>query len=109
MVAEQERSPSTSPGSREEFALSLQRRGQAAKGLEQDLLTEVPMLYGSPGSMEPEGDPGILLVRIHQEELQRRNGGGGPGPGRRSDVSLPFERMTAALPFVLLLLLILLD
>jgi hypothetical protein len=95
--------------SAEEFAGSLKRRGQAARGLEQDMLTEVPPLYGSPGAMEPGGDPGILLTRLHQGELLRRNGGGAaPSSGRRSDVSLPFENMAVALPFVLLLLLVLL-
>jgi hypothetical protein len=101
---------STSPESAEAFAASLKRRGQAAKGLEQDLLTQVPMLYGSPGSMEPEGDPGILLARIHQEEMLRRNGGGAPPHSRtRSDVALPYERAMLALPLLLLLLMILLD
>ena len=98
------------PKSLEEFAASLESRGRAAKGLEQDLLTAVPMLYGSPGCMEPQGDPGILLARIHQEELQRRHGGGGPPHSRtRSDVLLPFERVMVALPLLILLLLILLD
>ncbi len=93
----------------EAFAASIKRRDQAAKGLEKDLLTEVPLLYGSPGSMEPHGDPGIVLARIHQEELQRRNDGGVlPSPRVRSDVSLPFERTTTVLAFVLLLLLVLL-
>lgn len=90
----------------EDFAASLRRRDQAARGLEKDLLTEVPLLYGSPGSMEPQGDPGIVIARLHQEELQRRNDGGLPPSKRaRSDVLLPFERATAILPFVLLLLL----
>lgn len=83
---------------REEFAASLARRSRAAKGLERDLATEVPLLYGSPGSLEPEGDPGVLLSRVHQEELQRRNGGAvSSSSRRRSEVELPFERMTAAI------------
>jgi len=98
------------PESRAAFAASLKQRGKAAKGLEQDLLTKVPLLYGSPGSMEPEGDPGIVLARIHQEELLRRNGGGAPPhPRTRSDVALPFERAMLVLPLLLLLLMILLD
>jgi hypothetical protein len=80
-------------GSAEAFAADLKRRGQAAKGLERDLLTKVPILYGSPGSLEPHGDPGIVLAKIHQEELQRRNGGGLFGSSRaEDDVRLPFER-----------------
>lgn len=80
-------------GSPEAFAADLKRRGEAAKGLERDLLTKVPLLYGSPGSLEPQGDPGIVLAKIHQEELQRRNGGGVFGSQRtEADVQLPFER-----------------
>jgi hypothetical protein len=60
--------------------------------------------------MEPEGDPGILLARIHQDELLRRNGGGIAGsPRRRSDVALPFEHLTGALAVALLVLLLFLD
>jgi hypothetical protein len=93
--------PSASP---EDFAASLKRRGEAAQGLERDLLTQVPLLYGSPGSMEPEGDPGILLARIHQEELQRRNGGGVFSSSRtRSDVELPFERTISMLAVLIFL------
>ena len=67
---------------------SLKKRGKAAHSLQQDLLTEVPLLYGSPGGMEPQGDPGIVLARLHQEEMQRRNGGGVPRSLRkRSDVA----------------------
>jgi hypothetical protein len=93
-----------------DFAASLVRREQAAKGLEKDLLTEVPLLYGSPSSMEPHGDPGIVLAHMHQEELLRRNGGGAPPSSRTgSDVSLPFERTTAILAIVLLLLIFFLE
>lgn len=82
-----------SPGSAAAFAAEMKRRGQAAKGLERDLLTKVPILYGSPGSLDPHGDPGIVLGKIHQEELLRRNGGGVFGSQRTvSDVRLPFER-----------------
>lgn len=88
----------------DDFAASLKRREQAAKGLEKDLLTEVPMLYGSPGPMEPRGDPGILLARMHQADLQRRNGGGVPPSSRkRSDVLLPFERTVVVLAVVIFL------
>ena len=94
----------------EEFAASLKRRDKAAKGLEKDLLAEVPLLYGTPGSLEPHGDPGILIAQLHQEELQRRHVGGVlPSSRKRADVSLPFERATAALAFALFLLLFLLD
>lgn len=91
----------------EKFAAILKRRGQAAQGLERDLLTEVPMLYGSPGGLEPQGDPGIVLATIHREELLRRNGGGASQSSRKpSDVALPFEGATAALAVVLFLLIL---
>lgn len=93
-----------------DFAASLRRREQAAKGLEKDLLTEVPLLYGSPSSMEPQGDPGIVLAHMHQEELLRRNGGGAPPTSTaRSDISLPFERTMAILAIVLFLLIFFLN
>jgi hypothetical protein len=80
----------------------LKRRGQAAQGLERNLLTEVPLLYGSPD----KADPGILHATLHREELLRRNGGGIPeAPGKTSDVALPFERSMAFLSVLLLLLL----
>ena len=91
----------------EGFDASLRRRGDAAEGLERDLLTEVPMLYGSPGKLEAEGDPGVVLARIHREELLRRNGGGIlSAPSNRSG-SLPYERATGALAVLLLLLIFL--
>lgn len=87
------------------FAESLKRRGDAARGLEQDLLTEVPLLYGSPGTMEPRGDPGIVLAQLHQDELLRRNGGGASRkPARRSDVALPFEGAISTLMIAFFLL-----
>jgi hypothetical protein len=93
----------------EAFAESLNRRRQAAHGLERDLLTEVPLLYGSPGGAPdgpPQGDPGIVLARVHREVLLRRNGGGIPArSGRRSDAVLPFERATVALAFLVFLFL----
>jgi hypothetical protein len=96
---------SVPPGSPEEFARALRQRRQAAQGLEQDLLTNVPLLYGSPGSMEPHGDPGVVLAKLHQEELIRRNGGGVLQPSRRRpDAALPFEHATGALAVLLFLL-----
>ena len=90
----------TPPASQEAFAESLKRRQQAAQGLEKDLLTEVPLLYGSAGG--PARDPGIALAQIHREELLRRNGGGASGPsGKRSEVTLPFERIVVALVVLL--------
>jgi hypothetical protein len=95
----------TSVNDSEEFAASLKRRAQAAKGLEKDLLTEVPMLYGSPGPMEPRGDPGILLAQAHQAELLRRNGGGvPPSSGRRSDTPSRFGRTIVTLVVLLFVL-----
>jgi hypothetical protein len=96
------------PSTAEDFAESLKRRREAAAGLERDLLTEVPLLYGSPGSLEPNGDPGIVLARVHREELVRRNGGGVTNPsGKRSEVSLPFEELTGALILIFVLFLLL--
>jgi hypothetical protein len=84
------------------FAETLKRRGEAARGLEKDLLTDVPLLYGSPGSLEPRGDPGIILAQIHREELVRRNRGGITSfPGGESPATLPFERATVALVILL--------
>ena len=93
------------PASAEEFADSLKHRGEAAKGLERDLLTTVPLLYGSPRRLEPRGDPGVVLAQIHRDEMLRRNGGGVLQAGsRRSDVALQFERTMEALAIVILLL-----
>jgi hypothetical protein len=95
---------SVPPSSPEEFAARLKRRGQAAKGLEEDLLTKVPVLYGSVGGLEPDGDPGILLAKIHREELLRRNGGGiSSSSSKRSNVALPFEGAIEALAVLLFL------
>jgi hypothetical protein len=92
------------------FEANLQGRSRAAKGLERDLLTEVPLLYGSPGRAEPEGDPGIVLAAIHREELIRRNGGGVPPYSNSgTDNALPFERAITVLVFALLLVIFFLD
>jgi hypothetical protein len=98
------------PASAEEFAANLQRRRQAAQGLEQDLLTKVPLLYGSPDNLAPHGDPGVVLAQIHQDELLRKNGGGVLSRSRkRSEVALPFERTTAALAILLFLFFLFVD
>lgn len=92
------------------FAENLKRRRQAAQGLEQELLTNVPLLYGSPGQMEAHGDPGIVLAQLHREDMLRRIGGSPlQAAGRRSDVVLPFERATAALAILLWLFFLLAD
>lgn len=89
------------PGDAEEFAASLTQRRQAADGLEHDLLTKVPLLYGSA-----DADPGIVLARIHREEALRRNGASGVKPsGRRSEVTLPYERFMVGLVILLFLIL----
>jgi hypothetical protein len=89
------------------YGASLKRRRQAAEGLERDVLTKVPLLYGSPGSLEPGGDPGISLARLHREELVRRNGGGvTKASGKRSDGALPFERAMTALAVLLFLFIV---
>lgn len=91
-------------GSRE-FEALLEGRRKAAEGLASDLLTEVPLLYGTPGTLEPHGDPGIVIAQAHQKELVRRNGGGTYSSKRsRSDVALPFERTVTCLAVLFLLL-----
>ena len=89
------------PASREAFATSLSQRRQAAERLEKDLLTQVPLLYGSPGQAAPD----LVIERLHQEELVRRSGGGIlPASRRRGDAALPFERGLAVFAFSLMLL-----
>jgi hypothetical protein len=94
------------PRNAEEFAEGLERRRQAADRLEQDLLNDVPLSYGSPeGGYTPEGDPGVVLARIHREEMLRRNGYDvSQASGTKSEISLPFERTTGALAVILLLI-----
>ena len=88
----------------EGFESDLRQRAEAARGLEQDLLTEVPLLYGSPGAAEAEGDPGIVLARLHRENLLHRNGGGAPSKlWRRGDNPLPFENAISALAILILI------
>jgi len=80
------------------FAESLERRARAARGLEHDLLTDVPMLYGSPDGWPAGQDPGIEIARLHREELLRKNGGGiPPSSGSSSGERLPFEGAMAVL------------
>jgi hypothetical protein len=91
----------TVDGDGDAFAEHLRQRAEAAQKVEQGLLTEVPMLYGSPGPHEPEGDPGILIARLHRGELLRRSGAmpvvrAGEPPER-----LPYERFLIVLGFVL--------
>jgi hypothetical protein len=97
---------SLGPTDAEQFAENLERRRRAANGLQKDLLDDVPLLYGSPdGGYTPDGDPGITLARIHREEMLRRNGyDASDACGEKSEVSLPFERTTAALAILLFLL-----
>lgn len=64
----------TVEGDVDAFAEHLRQRAEAAQKVEHGLLTEVPMLYGSPGPLEPEGDPGIIIARLHRQELLRRSG-----------------------------------
>lgn len=91
---------------RETFVEDLQQRGQAAQGLQKDLLTEVPLLYGSPASLEPDGDPGVVLARIHRDQMLRRNGGGvATSSAGETPAALPFEH--GMIWLVLLLLAIL--
>lgn len=84
------------------MAEDTERRARAAKRLEKDLLEEVPLLYGSPDGMEPHGDPGVVLARIHREELIRRNGGGVSKGAEERREPLPFERAMLVLAVVLM-------
>lgn len=88
---------------RAQFAEHLRQRGDAARDLGDDLLTEVPLLYGSPGGGEPRGDPGILLAEMHRDELVRRHGGN-PAHlrARKAPAELPFERTMLWLSLLLL-------
>lgn len=99
--------PAASAPSRESaeaaaFAADLARRAAAAKGLQTDLLTQVPLLYGSPDAHAPGGDPGTLLARLHREDLLRRNGGGVPSSRpNREPPRLPYERALLVLGVIL--------
>ena len=82
-----------SPNNADQFRARLRQRAEAAKGLEKDLLSEVPQPYGARDRLAPDGDPGISLAKIHREELKRRNGGGVPDSAtKHSDLQLPFKR-----------------
>jgi hypothetical protein len=86
------------------FAESLKRRGEAARGLQEDLLHEVPLLYGSAGRAHPHGDPGVVLAKLHREQMVGRNGGGIPEASEgRSHALLPFERTIMVLVILILL------
>lgn len=99
--------PAASAPSRESaeaaaFAADLARRAVAAKGLQTDLLTQVPLLYGSPDAHAPGGDPGTVLARLHREDLLRRNGGGVPSfRPNREPPRLPYERALLVLGVIL--------
>lgn len=101
------RTPGASAPSRERdeaaaFAADLARRAAAAKGLQTDLLTHVPLLYGSPDAHAPGGDPSTVLARLHREDLLRRNGGGVPSScSDREPPRLPYERVLLALGVIL--------
>ena len=93
-----------------EFARDLERRRKAQDGLEKDLLTDVPMLYGSPGEYfgwnmpKSYGDPGVILAQIHREEMLKRNDVREfKASGKRSEVRLPFERTMIALALIWLI------
>lgn len=83
------------------FVDHLRQRAEAAEKLEHGLLTEVPMLYGSPGRHAPEGDPGIVIARLHREELLRRSGALPFWRSERRPTRLPYERFVIAIVLVL--------
>lgn len=86
------------------FAAHLRHRAEAAQKLEQGLLTDVPMLYGSPGPHEPEGDPGIVIARLHREALLGRSGAMSVSRSEEPPARLPYERFLIAFGVVLELL-----
>jgi hypothetical protein len=85
-----------------EFAANLDHRREAANDLEKDLLTEVPLLYGSPGSWGNVG-----LARIRREEMLRRSGEWEVKTSGNKYESLPFERATGTLAVLLFLFVLL--
>jgi hypothetical protein len=96
------------PTNAAEFVESLDRRRQAQDRLEQDLLNDVPLLYGLPGEVgfhdprDGPGDPGIIIARIHREDMLRRNGVDAfSASGESAEVRLPFERTVIWLMFLL--------
>ncbi len=60
----------------------------------------MPMLYGSAGPHEPEGDPGIVIARLHREELLRRSGAMPLSPVDEPPPRLPYERALIAIVFI---------
>ena len=75
---------------RHQFELSIRNRKRSADGLQDDLLHEVPLLYGEGGYRDQD----IALGAIHREAMLRKNGGGlPPGSPSTANARLPFERM----------------
>jgi len=58
------------------------------------------LLYGSPGSLEARGDPGITIAEIHREELIRRSGGGVGNMRPEKPDRLPYENAMMVIAFV---------
>jgi hypothetical protein len=87
-------SGSNSPTDAEEFVASLNRRREAANQLEDDLLNDVPMLYGLSSRWGT-----TKLAEIRRDEMRRRSG---EDPEAKPE-ALPFERATAALTVLLFL------
>ena len=84
-----------------QFEQSVRDRKRAADGLHDDLLHEVPLLYGSGGYRDQD----IALGAIHREAMLRKNGGGLPaGSSSTSKPYLPFERIVAFLAVLLVLI-----
>lgn len=68
---------------RANFVSQLDRRGTAARNLQRDILTEVPVLSGS------ESYADSVATDHHHNDLIRRHGGGVPEGGRQRKMS-PF-------------------
>lgn len=70
-------------------AASIKARREAAAGLQGDLLSEVPMLFGPNNLFAAD----VALGKIHREGLVKKHGGGLPGGvSTTSGAKLPMER-----------------
>ena len=77
---------------RGDYTAELEQRANEAKGLEGDLLHEVPLQYGA-GSQHCH-DPSILMAGVHRENIVHRNGGGLPADNSSTkNLRLPYERL----------------
>ena len=77
------------------YIASLARRSAAAKGLEKDLLHEVPLLYGEAACTNG------VMADIHRRDMLRKNGGGVYGDYDKREIpQLPYEWVVGVLMLV---------